>query len=528
MNSDIKLKILIIDDDSLFRKTLIYTLHGIAKNLSLSFQIIEADCLAKAFAKLHEIPCLDLIFVDKELKRANNEVVENGFKNIKRIKSYHPNARLIAVTGNSCGLDEAKAIKDGASMFFEKGLPGELTKQIITNEVKSSIQDKEFYLLRNRSHSVRTIDPNDGLDGLLRIPGNSFSVNQLNAKLRQFAITKEAVLLIGESGTGKSVAAKIIHNLAIEINKKNPPRTFKRVDMGNITPSLIESELFGHEKGSFTGADSKSPGLVLEADGGTLYLDEIQNLPISIQAKLLTLIENKTITPVGSNKEIEVDVRIICSANTSLHELVKKNLFLPDLYYRMCPLETRVPPIEERTQDIPEILKTIFDSVAEKVSYEVCFDQIPIDFIQFLMSNPPENNLRGVRNALSVLLTYGFNITKQKVDFSRWKDFVLPTYKAKELPERTKSNEKSEKKQDESKNFKFSELLESELILDETLYGYEKAVELFKSKLLKAALQNAKENRKTGKEIAKETLKISPQTFSNIKKKFLNYEYREV
>jgi transcriptional regulator with PAS, ATPase and Fis domain len=173
--------------------------------------------------------------------------------------------------------------------------------------------------------------------------------------------TDANVLILGENGTGKELAARALHR-----KSRRSDEVFVSVDIGSISPSLFESELFGHVKGAFTDAKEERPGRFEIASGGTLFLDEIGNLPLELQAKLLTAIQNRTITRVGSNKAVEIDIRLICATNRPIYNLVAENKFRQDLLYRINTVEIHLPPLRERSGDIPLLVEQFLSIYKKK------------------------------------------------------------------------------------------------------------------------------------------------------------------
>jgi len=405
--------ILIIDDQKLFRMHLRSVLGNMKTEQELQFNIHEASNLQEAYDVMEKVTNINIVLLDKDLNG------ENGFKEISSILGIHPESKIIAITGSKDPNNQAFALRSGAYNFITKEQPEIVLKQLIFNAYQVSIDEKENLTLqsigRSETFNVNNLNSTE-------IPGKSVVINALNRKLRYIARNKETVLLVGESGSGKSVGARIIHNISKKILKDNSPRDFHQTDVGQIPETLIESELFGHVKGSFTGAIRDYQGIVRKADKGTLFLDEIHNLPLQAQAKLLTLVKDKKVTPVGSNRSVSVDIRLICATNKNLQEYVEKGLFLEDLYYRICPIEVEIPSLKDRIEDIPDLMKAIFPRVKERhTSYEADFNEVPNDFIQWNMNDLPRNNLRGLENRISNFLTYAYDEKTQRKDFKNWK-----------------------------------------------------------------------------------------------------------
>jgi transcriptional regulator with PAS, ATPase and Fis domain len=212
-------------------------------------------------------------------------------------------------------------------------------------------------------------------------------------QIRQVAWSNFSVIIQGETGTGKSVAAEAIHNLS-----RRADQSFQVVDVGVIPETLIESELFGHEKGAFTGADRKKQGFFEHANRGTIFIDELENIPLSLQGKLLRAVEEKRIYPLGSTKPTDTDVRLIVATNMDLKKLVREKKFREDLFFRLCEFTITLPPLRERVGDIPFLaVKFLVRASAElnKQMYEL--DENVVDI---LMRYPWPGNVRELKNVI--------------------------------------------------------------------------------------------------------------------------------
>ena len=230
------------------------------------------------------------------------------------------------------------------------------------------------------------------------ILGKSVKIEALKQLITRVAPAKTNVLIIGESGTGKELVARALHELS-------PVRDgpFVAVNCGAIPESLIESELFGHKKGSFTGAIADKPGLFEAADGGTLFLDEVGELPTSMQVKLLRALQDRAIRRVGGNDTIKIDVRIVAATNKNLEEGVKKGSFREDLYYRLNVIMLETPPLRERVGDAEELIKVFFERFNEKQKRGL--SGISKDALSVLLSHQWPGNIRELENVMERLVT---------------------------------------------------------------------------------------------------------------------------
>jgi two-component system response regulator PilR (NtrC family) len=231
-----------------------------------------------------------------------------------------------------------------------------------------------------------------------RLMGSSGAMEQLREMIARVARSQAPVHIYGESGTGKELVARLVHESG---SRRDGP--FIAVNCGAIPTELMESELFGHKRGSFTGAVADKAGLVQSAEGGTLFLDEVADLPLHMQVKLLRVVQEKTVRPVGESREERVDVRILSATHKNLADLVAEGRFREDLYYRINVIELRVPPLRERSGDIPELSQTILGRMGRRMSIDA--PQISEDAYRMLGEYPFPGNVRELENVLERALT---------------------------------------------------------------------------------------------------------------------------
>jgi DNA-binding NtrC family response regulator len=248
-----------------------------------------------------------------------------------------------------------KGIKAGAFDFILK--PWQNAK--LHASILSALKMKETKLEKDKFKNVTRALVDDSEMPFMQILGESQVIEKLKETIRIIAPTDASVLILGENGTGKEMVARAIHRFS-----EREEEIFIGVDMGTIPETLFESELFGHQKGSFTGAADDTPGRFELAEGGTLFLDEIGNLPVTLQTKLLTVLEQRTINRIGSQAEIPIDIRLISATNQPVHQMVQDNEFRQDLLYRLNTIELVIPPLRDRVEDIPLL--------AEHFLYESC------------------------------------------------------------------------------------------------------------------------------------------------------------
>jgi DNA-binding NtrC family response regulator len=339
-------KILVIDDD----QDILLTTKIVLKR---DFGIIESETnpdrvLPGIIKGKYDVILLDMNF------RVGATSGKEGIELLKKIIKADPEVLVIMITAYG-DIDLAvQAMKNGAIDFIVKPWDNKKLLATVSNAVRLSESKKEIVSLREKQKNlIEEIDHQYS-----EIIGRSDAMNKVFETIRKVAATDANILILGENGTGKELVAREIHRSSARASQ-----IFVSVDLGAIPESLFESELFGHIKGAFTDAKESRTGRLKAASGGTLFLDEIGNLPMSMQAKLLSVIENRRITPVGSNESQPIDVRLICATNMPVSEMVAQKKFREDLLYRINTVEMSVPPLRERTGDIPlltDYFKEIF------------------------------------------------------------------------------------------------------------------------------------------------------------------------
>ncbi|MBA3060087.1 MAG: sigma-54-dependent Fis family transcriptional regulator, partial [Nitrospirae bacterium] len=328
--------ILIVDDEEGIRESL----SGILEDEG--YDILTADSGEEAVKILRETSP-DLIFLDIWLTGMD------GIQTLQEIKAMKPDAPVIMISGHGSIELAVKATQIGAYDFLEKPLSLERVLLVSKRAIEKRTLERENIALK------------ENLTRKWRLVGESQKIRDLREQIEMAARSNSRVLIFGESGTGKEVAARLLHEKSPRAGKP-----FIEVNCAAIPQELIESELFGHEKGSFTGAFEKKNGKFELADGGTLFLDEIGDMSLQTQAKVLRVIETQEFQRVGGNKNINVDVRIIAATNKDLREEVKKGSFREDLFFRLNVIPLFVPPLRERKDDIPILVEYFLDSLAEE------------------------------------------------------------------------------------------------------------------------------------------------------------------
>ena len=324
-----KKTIIVVDDQSDLRLSAKFILEN------YGFNVIEAESPLHALDVIAEQP-VDLMLLDMNFQYDTTSGKE-GLDMLKTLKDKNYHFPVIVMTAWSTVEIAVEAIKLGAKDFIEKPWKNQRLVRIIEQQFQlGSVQLENKRLKAQR--------PSNDVFML----GESAAMQLVLTQAKKLAVTDTPILITGENGTGKSMLANFIHQHSARNNE-----SYVTVNMGAIPETLFESELFGHTKGAFTDAKKDRMGRFEAAQSGSLFLDELGNLPLSQQAKLLTALQNRQITPVGASKPINIDIRLICASNNNLHQSVEDNTFRQDLLYRVNTIEITLPPLRERKEDIP-------------------------------------------------------------------------------------------------------------------------------------------------------------------------------
>jgi two-component system response regulator HydG len=308
----------------------------------------------------------------------------DGMAVLRLARDKAPHAAVILITGHGTVNSAVAALKEGAFDYLTKPVkPKELAQCVRTalSERSMAAQIASLHTRINKEHAFENI------------VGNSPAMRAVFEKIKLAADAKSTVLIIGESGTGKELVVRALHYCS---SRRNKP--FVPVNCAAIPESLIESELFGHEKGAFTGATGRRQGLFEAADEGTLFIDEIGEMNLGLQSKLLRAIETRRIMPVGSSKEVEVNCRLVAATNRDLAEEVRKKNFREDLFYRLKVIEIHLPPLRDRVEDIPLLVGYFLDVIARENQRPV--SEISQEAMDVLLSYNWPGNVRELRNTL--------------------------------------------------------------------------------------------------------------------------------
>ncbi|WP_020530658.1 sigma-54-dependent transcriptional regulator [Flexithrix dorotheae] len=342
-------KILVVDDD-------VDVLSTAKMFLKQHFSVVQVDQHPENIPKLLAQDNFDLILLDMNFSKGDNDG-EEGLFWLNKILEINPGAVVILITAYGEVDLAVKAIKNGAVDFVLKPWKNEKLLATINSSLKLSRSKKEVEQLKNTQKKLTE----EGNRPYQEFVGNSPAIQRVFDLIDKVAATDANVLILGENGTGKELVARALHRKSLRKNN-----IFISVDLGAISETLFETELFGHVKGAFTDAKENRPGSFELASGGSIFLDEIGNLSLPLQAKLLTVIQNREVKRVGANRKTSVDIRLICATNLPLYEMVETDEFRQDLLYRINTVEIRLPSLRERKEDIPLLIQHFLDIYSKK------------------------------------------------------------------------------------------------------------------------------------------------------------------
>jgi len=339
---DVKPKLLIVEDDSGLQSQLRWSFEN--------FDVAVAEDRETAMAQLRRFEP-SVVTLDLGLP-PDPGGVSQGFGLLEEILAFLPNTKVIVVTGHNDRTNAMRAIEMGAYDFYEKPIDPDLLGISIARAARLFEIEQENLRLQSSQESV-------ALDGLVASSPEMMKVCRFIEKL---APTDVSTLLLGESGTGKEVLVKALHKLSDRGNNR-----LVAINCAAIPEALLESELFGYEKGAFTGAVKTTPGKIEVADGGILFLDEVGDLPMPLQAKLLRFLQERVIERIGGRSEIPVDVRVVCATHRDLPDLISSGAFREDLYYRINEATIQVPPLKERQGDAALLARVFLERFARQL-----------------------------------------------------------------------------------------------------------------------------------------------------------------
>jgi len=364
------LNLLLVDDERAVREACRDVAEG------LGFNAFTAASAEEAY-RLLDSQNIDVVLLDLRLPGAN------GIDALLELRERRPDLVVVVMTGFATVQSAVQAMKEGAYDYVTKPFTKDelsLLLERVTNHLRLKSENRT---LRERIKSKQ---------GFGNIIGSAPEMEKIYRIIGKAAHSNHPVLILGESGTGKELVARSIH-----FSGPYRDKPFIPVDCGSLVPTLVESELFGYVKGAFTGASQTKDGLLSIAQGGTIFLDEIGELPIDLQAKLLRAIQEKEIRPVGSTRRIPIDVRILAATNRDLEHAVSQGTFRKDLYFRLNVLSVKIPPLRERRQDIPLLVGHFLDRLSREAGME---RMLTDDAMKALLAYDWPGNVRELENCL--------------------------------------------------------------------------------------------------------------------------------
>lgn len=430
-------KILIIDDEAFIRENVERILN------EEGYQVLSAEGGKKALELVSEEE-VDLVLLDLNLG------TENGIDVLRSLKEIDPDILVIIITGFGSVESAVDSLKMGAFHYMKKPFKADALRVIVKLALQTNSLKRE----------VRAIRRGD-LELFEKVPmvGASAIQKEIIRQAKEVArFTAATVLLTGESGTGKELVAKAIHHLS---DRRDAP--FIEINCASIPVNLLESELFGHEKGAFTDARQRKPGLFEEANKGTLFLDEVGEMEPTMQAKLLRVLEERKIRRVGGTKTIDIDVRLISATNRNLKDAIRKGTFREDLFYRLNVFPLHIAPLRERREDVPVLAKFYLEKYNKTFSRN--FQEISKEALQLLESYSWPGNIRELKNVI------------EKICIMHEGPVLLPSY----LPIEINAGDA------DRNGAHIMEPIEEDLDL-------EQAVERFEKRLIRAALEKSSGN----------------------------------
>lgn len=364
-------RVLVIDDEEIVCESVKRILEEENYEVEIALSGFEA------FDKMATNP-FDIVITDLKMPGID------GMEVLRRIRGEYPNTIVIMITGFSTVETAVEAMKLGAFDY----IPKPFTPDEVSVVVKKAVEQKN--LLLENIYLRQELQEKYGFHNIV---GKSKKMQEVYRIISKVAPTDSTVLIYGQSGTGKELIARAIH-----FNSPRKDRQFVPVDCAVLSENLLESELFGHIKGSFTGAITTKPGLFEIADGGTVFLDEVGNISLSIQAKLLRVLQEREFTPVGGTKSKKVDIRLIAATNKDLEKMIKEGTFREDLYYRINIVPIYLPPLKEREEDIPLLAIHFLRKYSEQMGKKI--KGFSAEAMEKLMRYSWPGNVRELENVI--------------------------------------------------------------------------------------------------------------------------------
>lgn len=386
-----RISILVVDDEAVIREGLQRTLDG-------ERFAVETCRSGHAAIELLQEKNYDLIITDLKMPGMN------GIEVLKAVKGLQPDVPVIMITGYATVDTAVEAMKNGATDYISKPF----TPDQIMEKIDKSIEQRA--VLVDDMYLIKEISSRQGFDSFV---GDSREMQKVYRRIIQVASSDSTVLVTGESGTGKELVARAIHR-----NSSRRDQPFVALDCSSLAENLLESELFGHVKGSFTGAIQTKTGLFRVADGGTLFLDEVANISLSTQAKLLRVLQERIVTPIGGTQPIPINIHLVAATNRSLKVLVSEGTFREDLFFRLNIIPIDLPPLRERKGDVQLLTRHFLQKYNSELGKQI--RGIAPDALAFLDEYPFPGNVRELENTIerAVVLTEGDIIHKDDLELT--------------------------------------------------------------------------------------------------------------
>ena len=391
-------KVLAIDDN----EDILFALKLLLKN---HVEKVTTEASPDKIPQLMKEDSYDVILLDMNFTKDAISGQE-GFDWLQKILDLDPDAVVVFITAYGDAEKAVKAIKAGATDFVLKPWQNEKLLATISSAIKLRRSKREAGDLKERQKEISDIQDRPFHEFI----GDSPEMKEVFRTINKVAQTDANVLILGENGTGKELVARALHR-----SSNRQDEVFISVDLGSIHENLFESELFGHVKGAFTDAKKDKAGRFEVASGGTLFLDEIGNLTLPLQAKLLTAIERKEVTRLGSNQSRTIDVRLICATNNDIHKMVANEDFRQDLLYRVNTVEVHLPPLRERTDDIPLLADHFLKQYSKK--YKKPIKRISSEALKKLNQHSWPGNVRELQHAIERAVIMCDSTTLEEDDF---------------------------------------------------------------------------------------------------------------
>jgi DNA-binding NtrC family response regulator len=384
-----RIAILVVDDEAVIREGLQRTLDG-------ERFAVETCRSGHAAIELLQDKEYDLIITDLKMPGMN------GIEVLKAVKGLQPDVPVIMITGYATVDTAVEAMKNGATDYISKPF----TPEQIMEKIDKSIEQRAVMV--DDMYLIKEISSRQGFDAFV---GDSREMQKVYRRIIQVASSDSTVLITGESGTGKELVARAIHRSS---SRRDQP--FVALDCSSLAENLLESELFGHVKGSFTGAIQTKTGLFRVADGGTLFLDEVANISLSTQAKLLRVLQERMVTPIGGTQPIPINIHLVAATNRSLKVMVSEGTFREDLFFRLNIIPIDLPPLRERKGDIQLITRHFLQKYNADLGKQI--RGIAPDALAFLEEYPFPGNVRELENTIerAVVLAEGDIIHKEDLE----------------------------------------------------------------------------------------------------------------